>query len=141
MQALLDAIELRFLADKDLLRRARAMFFHEDGIVHHGAPYVDVVITDQKDELDTFDADVETVSLDMNIITTDMIGKVALGIKADIMRVYDDARFSTLDHSMVSMHRISAPGPSRSPGAAYDARVQYTAHVTMAALSPAVRGR
>lgn len=139
MNSLITAIQDRFNSDTALRTLARRMYFGLTGTALKSAPHVDVVITGTTDEEDTFDADIERVSLTFNIITKDHLGSTAMKVVAAMRRVFDDAMFQTGDYSMVEMHRVDAVGPALDLERAMDAQMLYVATVTRAVNAPLVR--
>lgn len=139
MNSFITALQDRFKSDTTLRKLARRMHFGLGTAALKSPPYVDIEITGTNDEDDTFDTDVERVSLTFNVITKDRLGETAMRIVAAMRRVFDDAQFKTGDYASVEMHLVDVTGPLLEPDRVMDAQLRYEALLVRVVNAPLVR--
>ncbi len=140
MNSFVAALQSRFDSDRSLRKLARRMHFGLGTAALKSPPYVDLIITGGDDDDDTFDSDVERISLTFNVITKDHLGQTAMKIVAAMRRVFDDAKFKTGDYASVEMHWVDVTGPLLEPDRDMDAQLRYEAILMRVVNAPVARG-
>lgn len=139
MRAVWEAIERRFEGDKSLVGKVRKLYFGLDDVGDKSPPYTDMVIENQNADLDTFDADLESYSLQFKVHTQDIRGPLALDIVEHLRRVFDDGLLSSDAFADAPMQFVSASGPVLEAETPFAAQVTYKVTVQRTIRTPVVR--
>ena len=139
MNTFVEALQSRFNSDTTLRKLARRMYFGLGTAPVKSPPYVNMTITGTTDEDDTFDTDVERVSLTFDVVTKDHLGSTAMKIVAAMRRAFDDAQFRTGDYASIEMHLVDVTGPALEPDRVMDAQLRYEAILVRVVNAPLVR--
>lgn len=138
MLGIFESLERRFDRDKELVAVGRKLHLGLGGQRQKSLPYVEVNIGGKTSELDTFDEDVETFTLDFQVLAPDGRGVVVADILQNLQRVFDSADLTSEQYSTVSMMQTDMSGPDLEEGI-YVGRVSYELIAQRKALIPAVR--
>lgn len=138
MEGVFESLERRFDGDAQLVATGRKLYLGLEGQRQKTLPCVAVSIGGKGDEHATFDADVETLMLDFEVLGASGHASTVAGTLQHMQRVFKAAAVVSEQFTTVSMRQIDMTGPVLEEGI-YVGRAMYEMIVQRTTKLPVVQ--
>lgn len=139
MIGIFESLERRFDADAALVAVGRKLYLGLGGQRQKAMPYVEVNIAGKTSELDTFGDDVESLTLEFQVLAPDGRGVLVADVLQNLQRVFDNADLISEQYRTVSMMQADMSGPDLEEGI-YVGRARYELIIQRKVLIPTTQG-